>query len=73
MDYLQGVPIRIEIGPRDMEKGQFVAVKRHNGEKATGAKANVETQIKTMLEDIHKAMFAKCVDIISFSMLLLRG
>jgi prolyl-tRNA synthetase len=57
--YLKGVPIRIEIGPRDMEKSQFVAVKRHNGEKVTGTKTNVETQIKTMLDEIQNAMFAK--------------
>jgi prolyl-tRNA synthetase len=32
---LKGVPIRIEIGPRDIEKSQLVLVKRHNGEKIT--------------------------------------
>jgi prolyl-tRNA synthetase len=32
---LKGVPIRIEIGPRDIEKDQLIAVKRHNGEKIT--------------------------------------
>ncbi|MHA2007890.1 MAG: proline--tRNA ligase [Promethearchaeota archaeon] len=32
---LKGVPIRIEIGPRDVEKDQLIAVKRHNGEKIT--------------------------------------
>lgn len=31
---LKGVPIRIEIGPRDIEKKQVVVVKRHNGEKS---------------------------------------
>jgi len=56
---LKGVPIRIEIGPRDMEKAQFVAVKRHNGEKVFGKKSDVENQISTMLIDIHNAMFAK--------------
>ncbi|MHA1913205.1 MAG: proline--tRNA ligase [Promethearchaeota archaeon] len=32
---LKGVPIRIEIGPKDIEKDQLIAVKRHNGEKIT--------------------------------------
>ncbi|MHA1148671.1 MAG: proline--tRNA ligase [Promethearchaeota archaeon] len=31
---LRGVPIRIEIGPRDIEKKQLVIVKRYNGEKS---------------------------------------
>lgn len=56
---LKGVPIRMEIGPRDMEKSQFVAVKRFNGEKVNGNRSGVETQIQKMLEDIHNAMFAK--------------
>jgi prolyl-tRNA synthetase len=30
---LKGVPIRIEIGPRDLEKNQMVLVKRHDGKK----------------------------------------
>ncbi|MFX1377312.1 MAG: proline--tRNA ligase [Promethearchaeota archaeon] len=30
---LKGVPIRIEIGPKDIEKKQIVAVKRHDGKK----------------------------------------
>ena len=31
---VQGIPVRIEVGPRDMEKGQVVAVRRDTGEKA---------------------------------------
>jgi prolyl-tRNA synthetase len=30
---LRGVPLRIEIGPRDIEKNQVVIIKRHNGQK----------------------------------------
>jgi prolyl-tRNA synthetase len=30
---LKGVPLRIEIGPKDIEKGQVVIVKRHDGQK----------------------------------------
>ena len=33
--FAQGVPIRIELGPRDVQKGEFVAVRRDTGEKAT--------------------------------------
>ena len=31
---VQGIPVRLELGPRDMEKGQVVAVRRDTGEKA---------------------------------------
>lgn len=29
----QGVPLRLEIGPKDLERGQLIAVRRDNGEK----------------------------------------
>ena len=31
---LKGVPIRAEIGPRDLESGKVVCVRRHNGVKS---------------------------------------
>jgi len=42
-----------------MEKAQYVAVIRHNGEKVTGKKSNLEDEIKSMLDGIHNAMFSK--------------
>lgn len=33
LDIPQGVPIRVEIGPKDVEKRQFVAVRRDTGAK----------------------------------------
>merc|ERR1712032_1493184 len=36
---LKGVPIRVEIGPRDMKNSQYVAVRRDSGEKLTMRKA----------------------------------
>jgi hypothetical protein len=33
---LKGVPLRIELGPKDLEKQQVVCVRRDNGEKVGG-------------------------------------
>ncbi|KAH9378226.1 hypothetical protein HPB48_011246 [Haemaphysalis longicornis] len=54
---LKGVPVRVEIGPRDMQQKQFVAVRRDTGEKITYSTASAVGDIKALLETIQKAMF----------------
>ncbi|KAH8042831.1 hypothetical protein HPB51_025883 [Rhipicephalus microplus] len=54
---LKGVPVRVEIGPRDMQQNQFVAVRRDTGEKITYSAASAVGDIKSLLETIQKAMF----------------
>lgn len=56
---LKGVPIRIEVGPRDIKQNQVVAVRRHNGQKVTLKNDNLGKQIVDMLEDIQNIMFAR--------------
>ncbi len=58
---LQGVPIRVELGPRDMKQGQAVAVRRDTGEKVTVQRDRITDQLSDLLEKIHDAMFHKCV------------
>lgn len=54
---LKGVPVRVEIGPRDMQQNQFVAVRRDTGEKLTYSAASAVKDIKTLLETIQKSMY----------------
>ena len=55
----KGVPIRIEVGPRDVEgKSAFIAV-RYNGEKYSLAIEGMGAALVTKLEEIQAAMFAK--------------
>lgn len=56
---LKGVPIRLEVGPRDMKSCQFVAVRRDTGEKLTVAENEAETKLRALLEDIHANLFRK--------------
>ncbi|KAM7050064.1 bifunctional glutamate/proline--tRNA ligase isoform 2-T2 [Molossus nigricans] len=56
---LKGVPIRLEVGPRDMKSSQFVAVRRDTGEKLTVAEHEAETKLRALLEDIHANLFSK--------------
>lgn len=54
---MKGVPIRLEVGPKDIEKNQVVLVRRDNGEKITVSMDEIETKIPALLDDIHNAMF----------------
>uniref|UniRef100_A0AC11DH52 Glutamyl-prolyl-tRNA synthetase 1 n=1 Tax=Ovis aries TaxID=9940 RepID=A0AC11DH52_SHEEP len=56
---LKGVPIRLEVGPRDMKNCQFVAVRRDTGEKLTIAENEAETKLRAILEDIHVNLFTR--------------
>ena len=56
---LKGVPLRIEIGPRDLEAGQATVVKRNSGEKVSVPLDKIEQKISAILEDIQSEMFAK--------------
>ncbi|XP_037952887.1 bifunctional glutamate/proline--tRNA ligase-like [Teleopsis dalmanni] len=56
---LKGVPIRIEVGPKDMKANQIVAVRRDSGEKLILALDDVDSKIQQLLETIHDSMLAK--------------
>ena len=56
---LKGVPLRVEVGPRDVKSGQFVAVRRDTGEKVTLNKADCVKDIKKLLDDVQASLFAR--------------
>ncbi|XP_050407010.2 bifunctional glutamate/proline--tRNA ligase [Patella vulgata] len=57
---LKGVPIRLELGPRDIKQSTVVAVKRNTGEKLTLKQENISQQIKDILENIQDSLYQKC-------------
>ena len=54
---MKGVPIRLEVGPKDLEKGQAVIVRRDTGEKQFIKKNDIAHTISTLLEDIQATLF----------------
>ncbi|XP_054718343.1 bifunctional glutamate/proline--tRNA ligase-like [Uloborus diversus] len=56
---LKGVPIRVELGPKDMKKNQFVAVRRDTGEKITLGMDTAPNSVLELLDSIHNSMYAK--------------
>jgi prolyl-tRNA synthetase len=56
---LRGVPIRIEIGPKDIEKGQVVVVKRHDGQKFFVKENKLEEFIENIASNYTKELREK--------------
>ncbi len=56
---MKGVPVRLEIGPRDIKANQAVLVRRDTGEKKVVPLDNIEKEVKTLLEDIQTGMLEK--------------
>ncbi|HXI03530.1 MAG TPA: proline--tRNA ligase [Candidatus Saccharimonadales bacterium] len=54
---LKGVPLRLELGPRDLEAGQVTAVKRHNRDKRPVPIASLESAVTPLLEEIQQDLF----------------
>ena len=56
---MKGVPLRLELGPKDIEKNQCVLVRRDNGEKVFVSLDGIEETVKKMLDDIHDGLYAR--------------
>ena len=56
---MKGVPLRLEIGPRDIENGVVTVVRRDNGEKSVVKNEELEGVIKCLLSDVHESMYRK--------------
>ena len=54
---MKGVPLRVEVGPRDVEGGKLVCAKRLTGDKSIMIKDEFLNSVVSMLDDIQNAMF----------------
>lgn len=54
---MKGVPVRLEIGPRDIENGQVMVARRDTHEKIAIAINELEEKLPALLEDIQQNMF----------------
>ncbi len=56
---MKGIPLRLEIGPKDIENGQCVLVRRDNGEKAFVSLDGLAETVKKMLDAVHDGLYEK--------------
>ena len=54
---MKGVPLRVEIGPRDMEKNQCCVARRDTGEKTFVALEGLEDSIQNLLKEYHDNLY----------------
>ena len=59
---MKGVPLRIEIGPKDIEAGQCVIAMRHSGEKVIVPLDELEAKVAEMLQKVHDGIFQIALD-----------
>ena len=58
---MKGVPLRLEIGPKDIENNQCVLVRRDNREKIFVSLDELETKIPEILKSVHDGLYEKAL------------
>ena len=56
---MKGVPLRVECGPRDLENGQCVLVRRNDGEKTVVKLEELETAVAQQLQLVHDGLYER--------------
>ncbi|MBR3737529.1 MAG: proline--tRNA ligase [Eubacterium sp.] len=59
---MKGVPVRVEIGPKDIENNQCVIVTRHNREKTFVSLDNIEEEILKKLEEVRQGIYQSALE-----------
>ena len=58
---MKGVPLRVELGPKDIEAGQCVLVRRDNREKTFVKLEDLESEVARLLDEIHDSLYQKAL------------
>ena len=58
---MKGVPLRLEVGPRDVENGNMVVARRDTGDKIFLSKDEAVAQIPDLLKEIQKELFQQAL------------
>lgn len=58
---MKGVPLRLELGPRDIENNQCVIVRRDSREKYFVSLDELSVRVPELLEEVHKGMYEKAL------------
>ena len=59
---MKGVPVRLEIGPKDIEQDQCVLVTRHNREKTFCPLSQLVETVQERLQAVHDGMYEKALE-----------
>ncbi|GAA5871635.1 hypothetical protein JCM1840_007335 [Sporobolomyces johnsonii] len=67
---LKGVPIRLELGPKDLEKQAVMSVRRDTGAKESLSATSLPESIPALLETIHHDMLSRARDVFDSSIVI---
>ena len=56
---MKGVPLRVELGPKDIENGVCMAVRRDNGEKISVPLADIAARLPQLLDEVQQGLYNK--------------
>ena len=59
---MRGVPVRLEIGPRDLDNDQVMVVRRDTGDKEPVARAKLETKLQELMEEIQDSLHRRALE-----------
>ena len=59
---MKGIPLRLEVGPKDLEQNQAVLARRDTGEKITVSLDELEKRIPALLTEIQETLLQKATD-----------
>lgn len=59
---MKGVPVRLEVGPKDIEKNQVVLARRDTGEKKIVSMDDLEKEVAALIEDIQHNLLVKATN-----------
>ncbi len=57
---MKGVPIRVEMGPKEIERGEVVVTRRDTLEKMPVKITELEAKLENLMREIHQSMFEAC-------------
>lgn len=59
---MKGVPVRLELGPKDIENNQCVLVRRDNREKIVVSLDGIEEALEKVLQDVHDGLYNRALE-----------
>jgi prolyl-tRNA synthetase len=58
----RGAPLRIEVGPKEIENGKITVIRRDTGEKLTISENDISSEIERLLEDIQNSLYKNAIE-----------
>lgn len=60
---MKGIPLRLEVGPKDIQQNQVVLVRRDTGEKLIVSREHVEQKVSELLEEIQANLYQQALQL----------